>query len=67
MKLLVLKCLVHLQAQVREMIPTFVRQLQNPDIQNVVTNPNALSALQQIQQGLEQLRTSAPGLVNRYV
>lgn len=49
----------------REMLPAFVQQLQNPDIQNVITNPNALSALQQIQQGLEQLRTTAPGFVNR--
>lgn len=49
------------------MLPTFIRQLQNPEIQNVVTNPTALSALQQIQQGLEQLRTSAPGFVNRFI
>lgn len=48
-------------------MPTFVRQLQNPEIQNLVTNPGALSALQQIQQGLEQLRTTAPGFVNRFV
>lgn len=53
-----------LMAQMREMLPTFFQQMQNPEIQNMVTNPNALSALQQIQQGLEQLRTSAPGFVN---
>ncbi|XP_065206836.1 ubiquilin-4 isoform X1 [Planococcus citri] len=53
-----------LQSQMREMMPNFVRQMQNPEIQSVITNPNALSALQQIQQGLEQLRTSAPGFAN---
>lgn len=51
----------------REMLPTFFQQMQNPEIQSMVANPNALSALQQIQQGLEQLRTSAPGFVNRRV
>lgn len=53
-----------LQAQMREMMPTLLTQLQNPDIQNLVTNPQALSAIQQIQEGIETLRTAAPSLAN---
>ena len=51
----------------REMMPTLLTQLQNPDMQNLFTNPQALGAIQQIQQGLEALRISAPGLANTYV
>lgn len=47
------------------MMPNFLQQLQNPEIQNVMSNPQALNALMQIQQGVEQLRTAAPGLVNK--
>ncbi|KAK6643769.1 hypothetical protein RUM43_000032 [Polyplax serrata] len=39
-------------------------QMQNPEIQSMMSNPQALNALMQIQQGVEQLRTAAPGLVN---
>uniref|UniRef100_A0A1B6C8K6 UBA domain-containing protein n=1 Tax=Clastoptera arizonana TaxID=38151 RepID=A0A1B6C8K6_9HEMI len=53
-----------LQSQFREMLPNFLQQLQNPEIQNMFSNPEALTALHQIQQGIEQLRTAAPGLVN---
>lgn len=49
----------------RTMLPNFLQQLQNPDIQNVMSNPQALNALMQIQQGVEQLRAAAPGLVNK--
>ncbi|XP_076179485.1 ubiquilin [Ptiloglossa arizonensis] len=52
-----------MQEQVRAMMPAFIRQMQNPQIQNVVTNPDALAAIMQIQQGMEQLRTVAPELV----
>lgn len=48
----------------REMMPTLLNQLQNPDMQNLVTNPQALGAIQQIQEGLETLRTAAPGLAS---
>lgn len=47
------------------MLPNFLQQLQNPEIQNVISNPQALGALLQIQEGVEQLRNVAPGLVNR--
>lgn len=45
-------------------MPTLMNQLQNPEMQNLLTNPQALTAIQQIQQGLETLRTAAPGLAN---
>lgn len=54
-----------MQEQVRAMMPAFIRQMQNPQIQNVVTNPDALAAIMQIQQGMEQLRTVAPELVEK--
>jgi len=53
-----------LQEQIRLMLPNFLQQLQNPEIHNLMSNPQALGALMQIQQGVEQLRNVAPGLVN---
>lgn len=53
-----------LQEQMQQMLPNFLQQLQNPEMQNFLTNPQALSAVAQIQSGLDQLRTSAPGLFN---
>ncbi|XP_075238627.1 ubiquilin isoform X4 [Lycorma delicatula] len=55
-----------LQNQFQTMLPQFLQQMQNPEIQNMMTNPEALGALMQIQQGLEQLQNSAPGLVNSF-
>ncbi|XP_014484053.1 PREDICTED: ubiquilin-1 isoform X1 [Dinoponera quadriceps] len=52
-----------MQEQMRAMMPAFIQQMQNPQIQSVVTNPDALAAIMQIQQGMEQLRTVAPDLV----
>ncbi|KAK0094819.1 hypothetical protein PV326_009929 [Microctonus aethiopoides] len=52
-----------MQEQMRSMLPAFIQQMQNPQIQNVVTNPDALAAIMQIQQGMEQLRTVAPEFV----
>ncbi|XP_046439274.1 ubiquilin-1-like isoform X1 [Daphnia pulex] len=49
-----------MQEQMRTMLPTFMAQLNNPEIQNLVTNPQAMSAMMQIQQGMEQLRQVAP-------
>lgn len=54
-----------MQEQMRTMMPTFIQQMQNPQIQNIVTNPDALAAIMQIQQGMEQLRTVAPDLVEK--
>lgn len=52
-----------LQEHMRSMMPQFLQQLQNPDMQNLVTNPQALNAIMQIQQGMEALRSAAPGLM----
>ncbi|KAG7300312.1 hypothetical protein JYU34_015901 [Plutella xylostella] len=52
-----------LQEQIRTMMPQMLAQLQNPDMQQMMTNPQALNALLQIQQGMEQLRSAAPSLV----
>ncbi|CAK1542117.1 unnamed protein product [Leptosia nina] len=53
-----------LQEQIRTMMPQMLAQLQNPEMQQMMSNPQALNALLQIQQGMEQLRTAAPSLVN---
>ncbi|XP_055543546.1 ubiquilin-1 [Wyeomyia smithii] len=53
-----------LQDQMRSMMPQFLQQLQNPDVQQMMSNPQAIEAILQIQQGMEQLRSVAPGLVN---
>lgn len=53
-----------LQEQVRTMMPQLLRQMQNPEVQQMVTNPQALNAILQIQQGMEQLRSAAPGLMS---
>ncbi|XP_068622414.1 ubiquilin-1 isoform X1 [Battus philenor] len=53
-----------LQEQIRTMMPQMLAQLQNPEMQQMMSNPQALNALLQIQQGIEQLRTAAPSLVN---
>lgn len=39
-------------------------QMQNPEIQSLMTNPRAMDAMLQIQRGMAQLQTEAPGLVN---
>ncbi|XP_060809670.1 ubiquilin-1-like [Amyelois transitella] len=53
-----------LQDQIRTMMPQMLAQLQNPEMQQMMSNPQALNALLQIQQGMEQLRAAAPSLVN---
>ncbi|XP_055690511.1 ubiquilin-1 isoform X2 [Lutzomyia longipalpis] len=52
-----------LQEQMRQMMPNFLQRLQDPEVQSMMTNPQALNAILQIQQGMEQLRAAAPGLV----
>lgn len=52
-----------LQDQMRQMMPQFMAQMQNPDVMNMLTNPEAINAILQIQQGMEQLRSAAPNLV----
>ncbi|KAL1375973.1 hypothetical protein pipiens_017161 [Culex pipiens pipiens] len=53
-----------MQEQMRTMMPQFLQQLQNPEVQQMMSNPQAINAIMQIQQGMEQLRNVAPGLVN---
>ena len=47
-----------LQEQMRNMMPAMMQQLQNPAVQNLVTNPDAMGALQQIQQGMQRLQVN---------
>merc|ERR1719211_799348 len=51
-----------MQEQLRNMMPTFMQQLQNPAVQGVMSNPEALAAISQIQTGLQRLQTAAPEL-----
>ncbi|XP_061123513.1 ubiquilin-4 [Syngnathus typhle] len=52
-----------LQEQFRSQLPVFLQQMQNPEALSVMTNPRAMQALMQIQQGLQTLQTEAPGLM----
>ncbi|XP_061598492.1 ubiquilin-4 isoform X1 [Cololabis saira] len=52
-----------LQEQFRSQLPVFLQQMQNPEALTVMTNPRAMQALMQIQQGLQTLQTEAPGLM----
>lgn len=36
--------------------------MQNPEVQNVMTNPQALDAIMQIQQGMQRLQEHAPNI-----
>ena len=38
-------------------------QLQNPAVQNMMSNPRAMQAMMQIQQGLNTLQSEAPGVL----
>ncbi|MEE6459515.1 hypothetical protein FKM82_000648 [Ascaphus truei] len=52
-----------LQDQMRQQLPTFLQQMQNPDTLSAMSNPRAMQALLQIQQGLQTLATEAPSLI----
>ncbi|KAM6995274.1 ubiquilin-4 [Tautogolabrus adspersus] len=45
--------------------PELMRQLQSPTTMSMLTNPRAMQALVQIQQGLQTLQTEAPGFMSR--
>ncbi|XP_061172215.1 ubiquilin-1-like [Saccostrea echinata] len=51
-----------LQQQVLQQLPTMLQQLQNPEMQALMTNPQALNAVMQIQQGMSTLQQTAPSL-----
>ena len=44
------------------MMPQFMQQLQNPAVQSMMTNPEALAAINQVQQGLQRLQAASPEL-----
>ncbi|XP_013395143.1 ubiquilin-1 [Lingula anatina] len=52
-----------LQEYTRQQLPIFLQQMQNPEVQNVMTNPRALQAIMQIQQGLQTLQAESPSLL----
>lgn len=51
-----------LQDQMRNMMPAFLQQMQNPAVQGLMTNPEALQAIMQIQEGMQRLQNAAPEL-----
>lgn len=48
------------QEQMRAMMPALLQQMQNPEMMSFMSNPQALNAIMQIQQGMENLRAAAP-------
>jgi len=52
-----------LQEQMRQSLPAMMQQMQNPEVQAMLTNPQAMEAMMQIQRGMEQLQRVAPNLV----
>lgn len=54
-----------MQEQLREMTPRLLSQLRDPEFQQVLSNPAALQAIMQIQQGIEQLRVAAPNFARK--
>merc|ERR1711915_320830 len=53
-----------LQQQMSTMMPQLLQQMQNPSVQQLMSNPEALQAIMQIQQGMERLRVAAPDVYN---
>jgi len=53
-----------LQRQMSSMMPQLLHQMQNPSVQQLMSNPEALQAIMQIQQGMENLRVAAPDVYN---
>ncbi|BFY97203.1 hypothetical protein BsWGS_00243 [Bradybaena similaris] len=51
-----------MQASLTSMMPTLLQQMQNPELQSMVTNPRAVDALMQIQTGLSTLQQESPNL-----
>merc|ERR1719244_2105152 len=51
-----------MQQQMQQMMPQLIQQMQNPQIQTLMSNPDAMSAIMQIQQGMDRLRSTAPDM-----
>merc|ERR1712013_575883 len=49
-----------MQQQMTQMMPQMLQQMQNPAVQQLMSNPEALQAIMQIQQGMDRLRQTAP-------
>lgn len=49
--------------QIAQMMPQMMSQLQNPAVQGMMSNPRAMQAMLQIQQGLATLQSEAPGVL----
>merc|ERR1712215_197103 len=49
-----------MQQQMQQMMPQMLQQMQNPAVQQLMSNPEALQAIMQIQQGMDRLRQTAP-------
>ncbi|XP_071845619.1 ubiquilin-1-like [Apostichopus japonicus] len=52
-----------MQEQMLQMLPTFLNQMQNPEVQTAMSNPRVLQAILQIQQGMADLANEAPALL----
>ncbi|XP_064619126.1 ubiquilin-1-like [Lineus longissimus] len=52
-----------LQSQLTDQLPVLLQQMQNPAIQRTLSNPAAIEAIMQIQQGMQRLQSEAPELV----
>lgn len=52
-----------MQDQMIDMLPTFLNQMQNPEVQSAMSNPRVLQAILQIQQGMADLASEAPALL----
>uniref|UniRef100_V5GRA4 Ubiquilin-1 n=2 Tax=Anoplophora glabripennis TaxID=217634 RepID=V5GRA4_ANOGL len=53
--------------QIRNMLPQAIQYMQNPEMTNLMTNPQAMQAIMQIHQGMETLRQTAPNLINTII
>ena len=51
-----------MQEQMRNMMPAFTEQMKNPAVHNLMSNPDALRSLVQIQGGLRSLHNVSPDL-----
>ncbi|KAG8197589.1 hypothetical protein JTE90_021319 [Oedothorax gibbosus] len=52
--------------QVQRMLPAFLRQMQNPEMQSFISNPQAMAAMMNIHQSLDQLQQAAPNVFNMF-
>ncbi|CAD5122358.1 DgyrCDS10795 [Dimorphilus gyrociliatus] len=53
-----------LRERMSSQLPAMLQQMQRPEMQALMTNPRAFQAMMQIQQGMQQLQTEIPGLMN---